>query len=157
MAESSQISFMIENQNYGIDIMRVRAIERCDNISPVIGAPGYIKGVLNLRGELIPVYSIRNKFALPDKPLDASSMLILVNLDELSVAIMVDSVIGIINVMEKQVKPRPGMLSDVNTEFVGHVAELDDKKIILLISLSHLIPPVERQAMIDMLETGKED
>lgn len=157
MAESSQISFMIENQNYGIDIMRVRAIERCDNISPVIGAPGYIKGVLNLRGELIPVYSIRNKFALPDKPLDASSMLILVNLEELSVAIMVDSVIGIINVMEKQVKPRPGMLSDVNTEFVGHVAELDDKKIILLISLSHLIPPVERQAMIDMLETGKED
>ena len=137
--------------------MSVRAIERCNNISPVIGAPGFIKGVLNLRGELIPVYSIRNKFALPDKPLDENSMLILVNLEELSVAIMVDSVVGIINVMEKQVKSRPEILSDVNTDFVGHVAELDDKRIILLISLPHLIPAVERQAMIDMLETGKED
>lgn len=157
MAESSQISFMIDNQNYGIDIMSVRAIERCDNISPVIGAPNFIKGVLNLRGELIPVYSIRSKFALPDKPYDNNTMLILVKLEELSVAIIVDSVVGIINVMEKQVRSRPEILSDVSTDFVGHVAELDNKKIILLISLPHLIPAAERKAMIDMLETGKED
>ncbi len=152
MATKTQISFMIEGQNYGLDIMNVRAIEKCENISPVIGAPSYIKGVLNLRGELIPVYSIRNKFALPERPYDEASKLIIVMLDQLPVAIEVDSVVGIINIEETKITERPNVLSNTSTSFIGHVAELDDKKIIVLISLKHLVTDEERQLMLDMLK-----
>jgi purine-binding chemotaxis protein CheW len=156
MAESTQIQFLIENQNYGIDIMNVRAVERCEDISPVLGAPEYIKGVKNLRGELIPVYSIRNKFYLPNRPVDENTKLIIVNLDNHSVAIEVDCVVGITVVKETKAEARPGILNAANTDFVGRVAELDGK-IILLIDLPSLIPPDERKAMIDMLEKGKEE
>lgn len=152
MATKTQISFMIEGQNYGLDIMSVRAIEKCENISPVIGAPSYIKGVLNLRGELIPVYSIRNKFALPERPYDEASKLIIVMLDQLPVAIEVDSVVGIINIEETKITERPNVLNNSSTSFIGHVAELDDKKIIVLISLKHLVTDEERQLMLDMLK-----
>mgnify|MGYP004532984545 CR=1 FL=1 len=152
MATKTQISFMIEGQNYGLDIMSVRAIEKCENISPVIGAPSYIKGVLNLRGELIPVYSIRNKFALPERPYDEVSKLIIVMLDQLPVAIEVDSVVGIINIEETKITERPNVLNNSSTGFIGHVAELDDKKIIVLISLKHLVTDEERQLMLDMLK-----
>lgn len=155
MADSTQIGFQIENQNYGISIMDVRAVEKCENISSVLGAPDYIKGVLNLRGELIPVYSIRRKFCLPDRKVNDATKLIIVNLGDMPVAIEVDSVIGIITVAEEKTANRPRIISAANTEFVGHVAEVDGR-IILLIDLQHLIPDEERQAMVDMLETGKE-
>ncbi|MDD5948385.1 MAG: chemotaxis protein CheW [Lachnospiraceae bacterium] len=155
MTDSTQIGFLIENQNYGIGIMDVRAVEKWENISPVLGAPDYIKGVLNLRGELIPVYSIRRKFCLPEREVDEATKLIIVNLPEMPVAIEVDSVVGIINVSEEKKTDRPRMLNTISTEFVGHVAEVNGK-IILLIDLQHLIPQEERQTMVDMLETGKE-
>lgn len=155
MAETTQITFTIENQLYGIEIMDVRAVEKPEGISPVIGAPGFIKGVLHLRGEFIPVYSIRNKFGLPARPVDDETKLIVVNLETFSVAIEVDEVGGIAKIEDTEANNRPAMLNSVTTQFVGHVAELNGK-IILLIDLNHLMPEEERQAMLEMLELGKE-
>lgn len=155
MAETTQITFTIENQLYGIEIMDVRAVEKPEGISPVLGAPGFIKGVLNLRGELIPVYSMRSKFGLPVRPIDDETKLIIVNLDAFSVAIEVDEVGGIARILDTKASDRPMMLNSATTQFVGHVAELDGK-IILLVDLKYLMPEDERQAMAEMLELGKE-
>jgi purine-binding chemotaxis protein CheW len=87
---------------------------------------------------------------------DENTKLIIVNLDNHSVAIEVDCVVGITVVKETKAEARPGILNAANTDFVGRVAELDGK-IILLIDLPSLIPPDERKAMIDMLEKGKEE
>ena len=155
MGETKQIHFLVNNQNYGIDIMDIRAVENYDNVSPIMGAPSYVKGVLNLRGELIPVYSIRRKFNLPDKPIAEETKLIIVNLEEMAVALEADSVVGILTIEENRASRRPGMLHGSATSFIGHVSEVDGK-IIIMIDLEALLPQEERKAMLDLLEQGKE-
>ena len=155
MGETKQIHFLVNNQNYGIDIMDIRAVEKYDNVSPIIGAPSYVKGVLNLRGELIPVYSIRRKFNLPDRPVDDEMKLIIVNLPEMAVALEADSVVGILTVEESRASKRPRMLENTATSFIGQVSEVDGK-IIIMIDLEALLPKEERKAMLDLLEQGKE-
>ncbi len=154
MAEVAHISFTIDNHSYGLDIMNVRAVENYANISSVIGAPAYVKGVLSLRGELIPVYSIRNKFSLPNRKPDSNTKLIVVNLNELSVAMEVDAVEGIINVPMEQTTAKPGVLNSGNTDFVGHVAEINGK-VILLLDLGCLITEEERSIMLEMIKKDK--
>ncbi|MCR4716990.1 MAG: chemotaxis protein CheW [Lachnospiraceae bacterium] len=156
MAEITQVTFLLNNQKYGIDILNVRAIEKCDGITSVLGAPDFIEGVVNIRGEMIPVYSISRKFSLVTKPLDEESRLVIVNLPELPVAILVDSVEGIVTVSESHTTTRPKMMEQTATSFVGRVVELD-KKIMLLLDMDSLIPQAERKAMIDMLTKGKHD
>ena len=155
MGETKQIHFLVNNQNYGIDIMDIRAVEKYDNVSPIIGAPSYVKGVLNLRGELIPVYSIRRKFNLPDRPVDDEMKLIIVNLPEMAVALEADSVVGILTVEEGRTSRRPKMFENTATRFLGQVSEVDGK-IIIMIDLEALLPKEERKAMLDLLEQGKE-
>ena len=156
MAQITLITFGLNSQKYGIDILHVRAIEKCEGISSVLGAPDYIEGAVNIRGEMIPVYSISRKFSLSSKPVDADSRLIIVNLPELPVAILVDSVEGIVNVTEKHQADRPKIMQQEATGFVGRVIEVD-KKIMLLIDIDSLIPEKERKAMLDMLTKGKND
>ncbi len=156
MAEITQVTFILNNQRYGIEILNVRAIERCEGISPVLGAPDYIEGVVNIRGEMIPVYSISRKFSLATRPIDSESRLVIVNLPELPVAILVDGIEGIVNVTESHTAERPKLMEVSATNFVGRVVEVD-KKIMLLLDMNSLIPKEERKAMIDMLTKGKQD
>ncbi len=156
MAQITLVRFGLSNQEYGIDILHVRAIEKCEGISSVLGAPDYIEGAVNIRGEMIPVYSISRKFSLVSKPVDDESRLIVVNLPELPVAILVDSVEGIVNVTEQHQTDRPKIMQQEATGFVGRVIEVE-KKIMLLIDIDSLIPEVERKVMLDMLTKGKDD
>jgi purine-binding chemotaxis protein CheW len=156
MAQITLIKFGLNNQKYGIDILHVRAIEKCEGISSVLGAPDYIEGAVNIRGEMIPVYSISRKFSLVNKPIDDDTRLIIVNLPELPVAVLVDSVDGIVNVTESHQADRPKIMQQEATGFVGRVIEVD-KKIMLLIDIDSLIPENERKAMLDMLTKGKSD
>ena len=155
MGETKYIHFTVNHQNYGIDIMDIRAVEKYENVSPVIGAPSFVKGVLNLRGELIPVYSIRRKFNLPDRAIDEETKLIIVNLEEMAVALEADSVVGILTIEEGRINKRPRIMQDSATNFIGHVSEVDGK-IIIVIDLEALLPKEERKAMLDLLEQGKE-
>ena len=155
MGETKQIHFVINNQNYAVDILSVRAIEKYENVSSVMGAPRYMKGVLNLRGEIIPVYSIRRKFQLPDIAENNETKLIIVNLEHMSVALEADSVVGIITMIEENASKRPKILEGTATGFMGHVAEVDGK-IIIVLDLDALIPMTERKQMLDILEQGKE-
>lgn len=152
--ESQQISFEIRGQLYSLDINQVLAVEQAAGISPVLGAPDYIEGVITLRGDVIPVYSVVNKFHLGGE-YPADSRLLLVKLGEMTVAVHVDSVIGIINVPEEHITGRPKMISASGTDFVGHVEEVDGK-ILLVLELDRLIPKEERQEMQDLLDAGEE-
>lgn len=155
MRETTQIQFLLNQQNYGIDIMEVRSVEKYEKVSPVLGAPEFVKGVLNLRGELIPVYSVRRKFRLPDCNIDDETKLLIVKINEMSVALEVDKVIGIVNVSEKETEKRPQIFDRQDTDFVGKVADLNGN-IIILLDLASLITEKEQKAMKDMLDRGKE-
>ena len=103
MAEALKpIVFRVGNELYGIDIQYVNAIEKDQDIVRVPNASSSIKGIINLRGDIIPVYSLRDKFKLPQAPGDTK--LIIANLPDMKLAIEVDEVEEIDDLQEDEIR-----------------------------------------------------
>ena len=127
------VVFRLDEQYYGIDISLVNGIETYQAISPVPNAFEYIKGILNIRNEVIPVYDLRKKFNMAKRHTsDEKSKLIVVRLSECQVAIEVDEVSDIHDFTEKDVVPMPKIVMNEKITFMDRVANYNGKLVVLL-------------------------
>lgn len=132
MEETKHVIFKLEGEEYGINIMYVNAIEKYVNIIPVPNAPDYIDGIINLRGDVIPVYSLRRKFGLPKKEVDDSTKLIISKMDDILLAFQVDMAQEITELSPKNMNEPPRILKTANTAYIDKVANLDNRMIIIM-------------------------
>lgn len=141
------------SEEYGVDISLVDGIERFQQIVPVPNSVAYIKGIINLRGEVIPVYDLRKKFNMP--AYDGSNQdrkLVVVKLAEVSIALDVDGVSEIHDFSEKDIVPMPGLALNDETRFFKRVANVDGRLIILM-DVNRLLSEEE----LDNVKKMKED
>lgn len=131
MSAIKPVVFMLENEIYGIDINMVNAIEKTQKIMPVPNSPSYIKGIINLRGEVIPVYDIRNKFGLDRNDSD-SSKLIITKTKGMLVAIEVDEVREIHDISEEDISEAPEIVVSKETSYISKIAKFEERMIIIL-------------------------
>lgn len=132
MEDSKHVIFKLEGEEYGLDIQYVNAIEKYTNINPVPNAPSYIDGIINLRGDVIPVYSLRTKFGLPEKKIDDNTKLIISKIDDFLIAFQVDEVKEIVELQEENLNEAPRLLKTINTAYIGGVANVGGRMIILM-------------------------
>src|SRR6266702_5339588 len=126
------VTFNLGKEEYGVEIGCVQEIIRATNITPVPGAPGHVKGVINLRGKIIPVVDLRKRFVLPETEAGDAQRIVVVELGEKRLGILVDSVSQVIKVPSAIVEDIPEEATTLADNFINGIGKLENRLIIIL-------------------------
>lgn len=154
MADDMQlVVFDLDNEEYGVEIGQVREIIKMEEISKIPRAPNYIEGVINLRGQVTTVISLRKKFELEQKEVDQYTRIIVAEIDGLTLGITVDAVNEVLKLPTKNIEPTPAIVAnDVDTRYIRGIGKLDDRLLILL-DINRIMNEDELEQM-DNLDTS---
>lgn len=142
------VTFNLGSEEYAVDILKVQEINRMKEITRVPNAPDYVEGVINLRGKVIPVVSLRKKFFLEERENDVQSRIMIMDIQGITMGLIVDAVSEVLRVPAGIVEQAPPMTSNVSTEFIRGIAKFEDRLIILL-DMERLIGKPEETALIE--------
>lgn len=126
------VSFHLGNEEYGVDISGVQEIIRMVEITHVPRAPRFMQGVINLRGQLIPIIDLRTRFGMNAAEHTKSTRIVVTEIGTKKVGIIVDSVSEVLNIPIEQVEEAPEMIAGVGTEYIQGVGKVNERLIVLL-------------------------
>ncbi|MBI5657317.1 MAG: chemotaxis protein CheW [Geobacter sp.] len=127
------VSFKLDEEEYGVDVLKVREIIRMPSITRVPNTPHYVEGVINLRGKVIPIMSIRRRFGLGEVENDKSTRIMVMDVDGELMGFIVDSVSEVIRISEKEIQPPPPVAtSGVDQECMSGVINQPERLLVLL-------------------------
>ena len=126
------MTFYLEDEVYGVHIADVKEIIAMMKTTPVPKTPKFIQGVMNLRGNIIPVVDMRLKFDMPSVPPQTYTAIVIINLDNKLIGFIVDKVEEVINVMDEQLSLPPEFGGHIDTKFIKHMAQYKQKVVMIL-------------------------
>jgi len=127
------VTFFLENEKYGIQVMQVQEVLRLTDIAPVPGAPEYVMGIINLRGNVVTVIDSRKRFALPEKESDDSTRIVIIETEsEQVVGILVDSVAEVAELRTSEIESAPNLGNDESSRFIQGVCNKEEELLILV-------------------------
>lgn len=135
--ESRQfLTFILADEEYALDILRVQEIRGWMPVTRIPGTPGYMKGVLNLRGEIIPIIDLRERFGFERKNYSKTTVVVVVWIKsaerQRSMGLVVDAVADTYNILNSDIAPAPMMGEGLDPKFIEALATVDEKMVILL-------------------------
>jgi purine-binding chemotaxis protein CheW len=125
------LAFRLGEEKYGIDILAVQEICGCESVTRIANSPDFIKGVMNLRGVIVPIVDMRIKLNLTSATYNATTVVIVLNLRKQTVGMVVDSVSDVTNFTPDHVRPAPDMGSSLGTDYITRLGTLHDRMLIL--------------------------
>ena len=131
-SDNEYLTFTLGAEEYGVDILKVQEIRGVDSITRLPDAPDFIKGVVNLRGLIVPVVDLRMKFKLSEATYDITTVMIILNVADRTIGVIVDSVSDVIRFEASQVRPVPDLGSAIDRKFLTGLGMLEDRMLILL-------------------------
>jgi purine-binding chemotaxis protein CheW len=132
MATREVLTFRLGSEFYAVDILKVQEIRGVDRITEIANTADFIRGVIDLRGVIVPIVDMRLKFKLPKADYDQFTVTIILNVIDRVVGIVVDAVSDVITLSEDQIRPAPEFESQVGSKFIDGLARIDDQLFILL-------------------------
>ena len=126
------LTFVLGEEEYGVDILRVQEIRSYDAVTRLPDAPDYIKGVINLRGIIVPVVDMRLKFRLAKAEYNALTVMIVLNVGSRVVGVVVDSVSDVVQLSGEQIRAVPEIGATIDRQFLTGIGTLDERMLILL-------------------------
>ena len=130
------LSFIVCDELYAVNVAKVLEVLEKQNITRVPNAPAYIKGIVNFRGEIVPVFESRKKFNFPQRPDEDSYVIVVLDLSHdqeiFRIGAAVDRVKDVIYINDQEIKPVPSMSKKFNTEFLEGIYKQGDNFIMLL-------------------------
>lgn len=145
------LTFHLAGEDYGIEIRYVIEIIGIQNITEVPDMPAFIRGVINLRGKVIPVMDVRARFSLPDRDYDDRTCIIVVTIDETEVGLVVDEVSEVADIPTANVEPPPRTGKSTGTQYIQGMGKINSAVKILL-DVHKLLFSEEMQALIESQE-----
>ena len=139
------ITFLIGSQEFCVDIMSVREIRGWTPATPLPHSPGFVRGVINLRGAVLSIVDLAARLGLPPTEPSARHVIIVAQVGQQVVGLLVDAVSDILTVTGETIQPTPDVASDLARSFVRGVLAIDGR-MISLITLEQVLPSVEREA-----------
>ncbi|KQN70452.1 MULTISPECIES: chemotaxis protein CheW [Duganella] len=132
IAGHEYLAFKLGTEEYGIDILKVQEIRGYEAVTRIANAPEFIKGVINLRGIIIPVVDMRIKFNLGEPIYDQFTVVIILNINGRIVGMVVDSVSDVTTLTPEQVKPAPEMGTAFSSDYMIGLGTIDERMLILV-------------------------
>jgi purine-binding chemotaxis protein CheW len=126
------LAFKLGNEEYGIKILKVQEIRGYESVTRIASAPEHVKGVVNLRGTIVPIVDMRIKFNLGTPTYNQFTVVIILNIQDRVVGMVVDSVSDVISLTAEQIKPAPDMGGALNTDYLIGLGTVDERMIILV-------------------------
>jgi purine-binding chemotaxis protein CheW len=126
------LSFRLGGEEYALSILKVQEIRGYDNVTRIASAPEYLKGVVNLRGIIVPIVDMRIKFNVGNPTYDAFTVVIVLNINGHTIGVVVDSVSDVVTLTPDQIKPAPDLGASVAAEYLQGLGTVNERMLILL-------------------------
>jgi len=138
--DNQYVIFRIDGQDFGIEIEHVHEINRLKEvvINPVPKTFEYVEGIINLRGEVVPVLDLRKKLGFPAEKMGRETRILIVRIDNKTIGLIVDMVLSVVNINEMDITSTPDEIKDKNTRFFSGIAQLD-KRMTFLLSINEVL------------------
>jgi purine-binding chemotaxis protein CheW len=136
LKERKFLTFLMANEKYGLEILKVREIIGMMDVTPVPTTPAFVRGVINLRGKVIPVVDLRLKFGMEAKQDTQRTCIIVVHLaraaQEMIMGIIVDEVSEVLDIDQDQIEPPPSFGADIRTDFILGMGKVNQRVVTML-------------------------
>lgn len=140
------VTFRLAEETYGINVMHVQEVLRITEIAAVPGAPSYVLGIINLRGNVVTVIDTRSRFGLPSAETDDSSRIVIIEADKQVVGILVDSVAEVVELQQSEIDSAPNVGNEESSRYIQGVANLADD-LLIVVDLNKLLTEEEWSEM----------
>ncbi|HLT05207.1 MAG TPA: chemotaxis protein CheW [Pseudomonas sp.] len=126
------VTFRLDNETYGINVMQVQEVLRYSEIAPVPGAPSYVLGIINLRGNVVTVIDTRQRFGLDSADVTDNTRIVIIEADKQVVGILVDSVAEVVYLRQSEIETAPNVGNDESAKFIQGVCNKNGELLILV-------------------------
>lgn len=142
------VTFRLGEEKYGINVMQVQEVLRVTEIAPVPGAPPYVLGIINLRGNVVTVIDTRNRFGLMPKEVDDATRIVIIETEMHIIGIQVDSVAEVVDLKMSEIETAPNVGNDESSKYIQGVTSRDNE-LLILVDLNKFLSD-EEKAELDM-------
>ncbi|THB67924.1 MAG: chemotaxis protein CheW [Spirochaetaceae bacterium] len=147
------VTFQLGEEQYGIDIMDVEGIVKVEDVRAIPNSPAYVEGIFNLRGDIIPVINLHRRFHLKKANLSEEDRLlsgfVIIQIDDMLLAVIIDKVNRVVTVEGKDIQPPPQMISGIGAEYIQGVVNRDEEGYLIILDIRRLFNPRELRAIGD--------
>ncbi|NHI00176.1 MULTISPECIES: chemotaxis protein CheW [Oceanimonas] len=126
------VTFRLDNETYGINVMQVQEVLRYSDIAPVPGAPDYVLGIINLRGNVVTVLDTRLRFGLPPAEISDSTRIVIIEAEKQVIGILVDSVAEVVYLKSSEIESAPNVGTSESARFIQGVCNRENELLILV-------------------------
>jgi purine-binding chemotaxis protein CheW len=140
------LSFTLGHEEYGVEILKVQEIRSYEAPTTIANAPGFLKGVVNLRGIIVPIVDMRIKFSLANADYNESTVVIILNVAQRVVGMVVDSVSDVLQLSAEQIRPAPDFSSSMDVAYITGLGTVD-KRMLILVDIEKLMSGVDMGLM----------
>lgn len=126
------VTFELDNESYGISVSEVREVLRYSDIAPVPGAPDFVIGIINLRGNVVTVIDTRSRFGLSSTDVDDNTRIIIIDIEDQEVGILVDSVAEVVDLNVNAIEAAPNVGNEETSRYIQGVTSMDGNLLILV-------------------------
>lgn len=149
------LTFVLGDEHYGLEIMQVKEIRGYEEVTKIANAPDFIKGVLNLRGDIVPIVDLRLKFNVGEATYDEFTIVIMLHVFDRIVGIVVDGVSDVIVVSDDDIKPPPSFGVAFDSKYLHGLATLEER-LVILVNIESLISS-EEMCLFDQADSDKQE
>ena len=135
------LTFRLGDEEYGIDILKVQEIRGYENPTRIANAPHFLKGVVNLRGTIVPIVDLRMRFGCSQAEYNSFTVSIILHIGQRTIGVVVDSVSDVMEIPAESLRPAPDMSSAIDAAYIRGLAQVGDRMVILLDIESMLTSP----------------
>ncbi|MBO8415251.1 MAG: chemotaxis protein CheW [Proteobacteria bacterium] len=143
------VTFQLDREIYGVNVMQVKEVLRYSDIAPVPGAPAYVLGIINLRGNVVTVIDTRMRFGLPSADITDSTRIMIIESEKQLIGILVDSVAEVVDLNSADIDDTPNVGTEESAKFICGVCNRDNE-LLILIDLNKLLSEEEWQEVANL-------
>jgi purine-binding chemotaxis protein CheW len=132
LSAGEYLTFILGNEEYGIEILKVQEIRSYETVTKIANTPDFIKGVINLRGSIVPIIDLRMRFNLSEAVYNEFTVVIILNFNKRVTGIVVDGVSDVLDLTNAQISPVPELVSSIDTKYLLGLGSIDERMLILI-------------------------
>jgi len=132
LASAEYIIFSLDTETYGLDVLKVQEIRQYGAVTKIANTPEFIKGVINLRGLIVPIVDMRIKFNLGQARYDESTIVIVLNISNRIIGMVVDGVTDVLEIETSELKALPDIVANIDTQYITGLATYEEQMIVLV-------------------------
>ncbi len=144
MGEKQYVVFKIDKEEFGIDIMKVKEIIPYREPTRIPNCPEFIEGVLNYRGNVIPLINLKKRFSMGETELTKETRIIVISLNDREIGFIVDEASQTIRLDEEQIDPAPDIITEVDRRFISGVGKIDESRLLIILNLHNVLTDDEK-------------